>query len=82
MGKPGFFPSSPRRRRGGGRGARLGGVAREGGIQRGVEWGQEVAGVLRVAHLLGGGRRCTAPAAERSGEGERWEMTAGLICNI
>ena len=49
MGKPGSFPSSPRRRRGGGRGARLGGVARGGGIQRGVEWVQEVAGVPRVA---------------------------------
>ena len=49
MGKPGSFPSSPQRRRGGGRGARLGGVARGGGIQRGVEWGQEVSGVPRVA---------------------------------
>ena len=49
MGKPGSFLSSPRRRRGGGRGARLGGVARGGGIQRGVEWVQEVAGVPRVA---------------------------------
>ena len=80
MGKPGSFPSSPQRRRGGGRGARLGGVARGGGIQRGVEWGQEVAGVPRAAveqqewpaALLDGGRRCTAPAAERSREGERW----------
>ena len=33
----------------GGRGARLGGVARGGGNQRGVEWGQEVAGVPRAA---------------------------------
>ena len=49
MGKSGSFPSSPRQRRGGGRGARLGGVARGGGIQRGVEWGQEVSGVPRVA---------------------------------
>ena len=49
MGKPGFSLSWPRQRRGGGRGARLGGVARGGGIQRGVEWGQGVAGVPRVA---------------------------------
>ena len=34
------------------------------------------------AALLGGVRRCTAPAAERSREGERWEMTAGLVCNF
>ena len=36
-----------------------GGVARGGGIQRGVEWGQEVAGVPRVAveQQERGGRR-------------------------
>ena len=34
------------------------------------------------AALLGGGRHCTAPAAERSREGEMWEMTAGLVCNF
>ena len=49
MGSWGSLPSSLRRRGGGGRGARLGGVARGGGIQRGVEWVQEVAGVPRVA---------------------------------
>ena len=49
MGKPGSFPSSPRRRRGGGRGARLGGVARGREVQREGEWGQDVAGVPRVA---------------------------------
>ena len=49
MGKPGSFLSSTRRPRGGGRGARLGGVERGGGIQREMEWGQEVAGVPRAA---------------------------------
>ena len=49
MGKPGFSLSWPRQRRGGGRGARLGGVARGGEVQREGEWGQEVAGVPRVA---------------------------------
>ena len=49
MGKSGSFPSSPRQRRGGGRGARLGGVARGGVLRRGGEWGQGVVGVPRVA---------------------------------
>ena len=35
--------------RGGGRGARLGGMARGEGIQRGGEWGQGAAEVPRVA---------------------------------
>ena len=49
MGKPGSIPTSPRRRRGGGRGARRGSVAREGELQGGREWDQRVAGVPRVA---------------------------------
>jgi hypothetical protein len=49
MGSWGSLPSSPRRRRGGGRGARLGGVARGRVVQCEGEWGQEVAGVPRVA---------------------------------
>ena len=49
MGKPGSIPSSSRRRRGGGRGARRGSVARGGVVQRGWEWDQRVAGVPRGA---------------------------------
>jgi len=44
--------------------------------------GEEGSSAGWPAALLGGGRRCTAPAAERSREGERWEMTAGLVCNF
>ena len=49
MGSWGSFPGYPWRRGGGGRGAWLGGVARGGEVQREGEWGQEVAGVPRVA---------------------------------
>ena len=67
-----------------------GGVARGGGIQRGVEWGQGVAGVPRVAveqqevacGLPGRRRRRSAPAAERSRQGERWKMKTGPVCNF
>ena len=82
MGKQGSFPSSPRWRRGGSRGARLGGVARGGGIQRGSEWGQGVAEVPRVAVgkqelACGPPRRLAAPlcAGEEAGrevEDEGW----------
>ena len=76
MGSWGSLPSSPLRRRGGGRGARLGGVARGGEVQREGEWGQEVAGVPRVAveqqEVACGPPRqrwcCSAPTA---GEAER-----------
>ena len=65
-------------------------VARGGGIQRGVEWGQEVAGVPRVAVeqqevACGPPRRRAAPlcaGGRGSREGERREMTAGPICNF
>ena len=65
-------------------------VARGGGIQRGVEWGQEVAGVPRVAveqqevacGLPGRRRRRSVPVAERSREGERWKMKTGPVCNF
>ena len=72
--------------RGGGRGARLGGVARGGGIQCGVEWGQEVAGVPRVAVEqqevpCGPPRRRAAPlcaggrgSREREVEDESWSF--------
>jgi len=72
MGKPGSIPSSSRRRRGGGRGARRGSVARGGEVQREGEWRQEVAGVPRVAveqqEVACGPprrrRRCSAPTEE------------------
>ena len=58
MGVWGTVASCPRRRRGGGRGARRGGVARGGEVQREGEWVQEVAGVLRGAvGKAGGGLR-------------------------
>ena len=90
MGKRGSFLSSPRRRRGGGRGARLGGVARGGGIQHGVEWGQELVGVLRVAVeqqevAYGPPRRRAAPlcaGGRGSREGERRKTAAGPICEF
>ena len=49
MGARGTALSWPRRRRGGGCGARWGGVARGGEVQREGEWVQEVAGVPRGA---------------------------------
>ena len=76
MGKTGSFLSSPRRRRGGGCGARLGGVERGGGIQRGGEWGQEVTGVPRVAVeqqevAYGPPRRRAVPLCAGGREAER-----------
>ena len=73
-GNRGSFPSLPRRRRGGGRGVGRGGVAREGGLQCGWEWGQGVVGVPHVAvgsrrwppGLPKRRRRCSAPAAEEA----------------
>jgi len=90
MGKPGSIPTSPRRRRGGGRGARLGGVARGGGIQRGGEWGQGVAEVPRVAVgkqelACGPPRRQAAPlcaGGRGSREGGRWKMKGGPSCKF
>ena len=90
MGKPGSFSSSPRRRRGGGYGTRLGGVERGGGIQRGGEWGQGVADVPRVAVgkqelACGPPRRRAAlncAGAQRSREGERRKKEAGLVCKF
>src|SRR6185503_10093321 len=75
MGKPGSIPSSPRRRRGGSRGARRGSMARGGEVQRGWEWDQRVAGVPRGAVeqqevACGPPRRQVAPlcvAAEEAG---------------
>ena len=73
-GSRGSSPSLPRRRRGGGRGARPGQRGEGRRDPAGVEWGQEVAG-CRVwrwssrrwpAALLGGGRRRSAPAAEEA----------------
>ena len=49
MGVRGTAASWPRRWRGGSRGARSGGVARGGEVQREGEWVQEVAGVPRGA---------------------------------
>ena len=49
MGVRGTAASWPRRRRGGSRGARSGGVARGGEVQREGEWVQEVFGVPRGA---------------------------------
>ena len=58
MGVRGTAMSCPRRRRGGGRGARRGGVARGAGLQREGKWVQEVAGAPRVAvGEAGGGLR-------------------------
>ena len=65
-------------------------VARGGGIQHGVEWSQEVAGVLRVAVeqqevAYGPPRRRAAPlcaGGRGSREGERWKMKAGPFCNF
>ena len=90
MGSWGSLPSSPLRRRGGGRGARLGGVARGGEVQREGEWGQEVAGVPRVAVeqqevACGPPRWQAAPlcaGGRGSRVGERREKRARLICNF
>jgi len=76
MGKPGSIPSSPRRRRGGGRRALRGSVARGGEVQREGEWGQEVAGVPRVAVeqqevACGPPRRWRRRSAPTAGEAER-----------
>ena len=65
-------------------------VARGGGIQRGVEWGQGVAGVPRVAvdnrrwlAALPRWRAASLCAGGRgSREGERWKKRAGLFCNF
>ena len=65
-------------------------VARGGGIQCGVEWGQEVAGVPRVAvdsrrWPPGLPRRRAAPlcaCGRGSREGERWKTAAGPFCNF
>ena len=65
-------------------------VARGGRIQRGVEWGQEVAGVPRVAVeqqevACGPPRRRAVPlcaGSRGSREGERWKMKAGPFCNF
>ena len=67
-----------------------GGVVRGGGIQRGVEWGQGVAGVPRVAvdsrrWLAALPRWRAAPlcaGGRGSREGERWKMKGGLHCNF
>ena len=53
-----------------------GGVVRGGGIQRGVEWGQEVAGVPRVAVeqqevVCGPPRQRAVPLAPAAEEAER-----------
>ena len=65
-------------------------MARGGEVQREGEWGQEVAGVPRVAveqqevacGLPGRQRRRSVLAAERSREGERWKMKTGPVCNF
>ena len=66
----------PRRRRGGGRRARRGGVAREGGVQREGKWVQGFAEVPREAvGKAGGGLQpptaAAAPLSTGSGEAER-----------
>ena len=48
-------------------------AARSSGATRGCHGEQEVA-------IHGGGRRRSAPVAERNREAERWEMKFGLIC--
>ena len=67
-----------------------GSVARGGGLQRGWEWGQGVAGVSRVA--VGSRRwpealplRRAAPlraGGRGSREGERRKMKTGPVCNF
>ena len=57
-GEPGAASGWTRQRRGGGRRARLGGVAREGGVQREGKWVQGFAEVAREAvGEAGGGLR-------------------------
>ena len=71
----GTAASWPRRRRSGGRGARSGGVARGGEVQREGEWVQEVAGVPRGAvgkqELACGPPRRAARNCAGGGEAER-----------
>ena len=83
----GSIPCYPRRRRGGGRRARRGGVAREGGVQREGKCVQGFAEVPREAvGKAGGGLRpptaVAVPLSTGDIEAERWEMKSGQICNF
>ena len=76
MGVRGTVLGWPRRRRGGGRRARRGGVAREGGVQREGKWVQGFAEVPREAvGEAGGGLRpptaAAVPLSTGGGEAER-----------